>query len=546
MTTAVQMQSEYRDLPLSTLIESKTNPRRIFEDAALRELAESIRSQGILSPLLVRPLTERSFEIVAGARRYRAAQLAEAETVPVRIVNLTDAEALEAQLIENLQRRDVHPLEEAQGFRALLNLDEPKYSIEQIAAKTGKSPAYCAQRVKLTELTAAVTEAFAKDEIGVGHALFLAKLQPAEQEQALSACFREDWNGGQGKAKRILLPVRHLHQWIEQNILLILKDAPFSKTDPNVNPAAGACVDCPKRTGGNALLFADIAEDACTDPACYQSKLDGFVAQSIAAKPKLVQISSAFGPAPATDSGSAALPRNKYIEIKPQDPNAKKHRDWPEYQTCKSMTEAIVTEGTEKGELRKICADADCPVHHPKKQRPAADGRIKAEQEKQRREEALANAVGLRVLSAVAAAVPVRLTKRDLVFIVERLLPQLEERRIEVLARSRGIKKAQAADSPQNGIAKLMGAYIHKAEEGELGRLLVEIVILHTARTQSETGKALKDAAQHYKVDTDAIAQKVKAEFAAKEKAQSAKKTAAKAQPKPAARPTAAKKAKAA
>ena len=141
--TIANTATEYRDLPLSILTESKTNPRRIFDDAALRELADSIRSQGILSPLLVRPLTERSFEIVAGARRYRAAQLAEAETVPVRIVNLTDAEALEAQLIENLQRRDVHPLEEAQGFRALLNLDEPKYSIEQIAAKTCKSPAYC-------------------------------------------------------------------------------------------------------------------------------------------------------------------------------------------------------------------------------------------------------------------------------------------------------------------------------------------------------------------------------------------------------------------
>jgi ParB family chromosome partitioning protein len=534
--------TEYRDLPLSNLIESATNPRRIFDHEALKELAESIRSQGVLSPLLVRPLTESSFEIVAGARRYRAAQLAEAETVPVRIVNLTDAESLEAQLIENLQRRDVHPLEEAQGFRALLNLDEPKYSIEQISAKTGKSASYCAQRIKLTELTAAVTEAFAKDEIGVGHALLLAKLQPAEQEQALSACFREDWNGGQGKAKRILLPVRHLHQWIEQNILLILKDAPFSKTDPSVNPAAGACVNCPKRTGGNAQLFADIAEDACTDPACYQSKLDGFVAQTIAAKPKLVQISSAYGPAPATDSGNAALPRNKYIEIKQQDPNAKKQRDWPEYQTCKSMTEAIVTEGTEKGEVRKICADPECPVHRPKKQRPAGDERIKAEQEKQRREEAIANVVGLRVLSAIVDAVPVRLTKRDLVFIVERLLPQLEERRVEVLARNRGIKKAQPSDS----IGKLMGAYVRKAEEGELGQLLVETVILHAARTQSETGKALKDAAQHYKVDTDAIAQKVKAEFAAKEKAQAAKKTAAKAQPKPAARPTAAKKAKAA
>ena len=69
--------------------------------------------------------------------------MAEAPTVPVRIVNLSDAEALEAQLVENLQRRDVHPLEEAQGFKALLNLEDPKYSIEQIAAKVGKSPAYC-------------------------------------------------------------------------------------------------------------------------------------------------------------------------------------------------------------------------------------------------------------------------------------------------------------------------------------------------------------------------------------------------------------------
>jgi hypothetical protein len=104
--------SEYRNLPLAVLTESATNPRRIFEDSALKELAESIRSQGVLSPLLVRPLTDQSFEIIAGARRYRAAQMAEAPSVPVRIVNLTDAEALEAQLIENLQRRDV------QGRRA--------------------------------------------------------------------------------------------------------------------------------------------------------------------------------------------------------------------------------------------------------------------------------------------------------------------------------------------------------------------------------------------------------------------------------------------
>ena len=88
--------TEYRNLPLNVLTESTTNPRHIFEDAALKELAESIRVQGVLSPLLVRPLTGQGFEIVAGARRYRAAQIAEAATVPVRIVNLTDAEAMEA------------------------------------------------------------------------------------------------------------------------------------------------------------------------------------------------------------------------------------------------------------------------------------------------------------------------------------------------------------------------------------------------------------------------------------------------------------------
>jgi ParB family chromosome partitioning protein len=100
METTVINATEYRNVSLALLSESKTNPRRIFEDAALNELAESIRTQGVLSPLLVRPLTENGFEIVAGARRYRAAQMAESDTVPVRIVNLNDAQALEAQLVE--------------------------------------------------------------------------------------------------------------------------------------------------------------------------------------------------------------------------------------------------------------------------------------------------------------------------------------------------------------------------------------------------------------------------------------------------------------
>ncbi len=139
METQIVNATEYRNVALALLNESKTNPRRTFEEAALKELADSIRTQGVLSPLLVRPLTENGFEIIAGARRYRAAQIAEQSTVPVRIVNLSDAQAVEMSIVENLQRKDVHPMEEAQGFRALLDLEEPKYSIEQIAARVGKT-----------------------------------------------------------------------------------------------------------------------------------------------------------------------------------------------------------------------------------------------------------------------------------------------------------------------------------------------------------------------------------------------------------------------
>jgi ParB family chromosome partitioning protein len=514
--------TEYRNLPLNVLTESTTNPRRIFEDAALKELAESIRVQGVLSPLLVRPLNGQSFEIVAGARRYRAAQIAEAATVPVRIVNLTDAEAMEAALIENLQRRDVHPLEEAQGFHALLNLEEPKYSIEQIGAKVGKAPAYVASRARLTELIPAVVEAFYAEDIGVGHALLLAKLQPAQQEAALNNCFREEWSGAGGKAKRIVLPVRHLQHWIEHNVLLLLKQAPFNKRDAQLLPAAGSCVECPKRTGHNKLLFADVREDACSDPLCYAAKLEAHVQKQITAKPEIVQISTAYG---QQKEGSKIITRSKYVEIKSEKPDTPEKAKWPEFKTCKFIAEAIVSEGIDKGEVRRVCAEADCPIHHPKKQSTKADASFKAEQDKSRREQALANATGMRVLQTIVAAVPVRLMKRDLFFIAEHMLPLLDDKRLEMVARNRGIRAKEGESA-----AKLLAAFLRKAEEGVIGKLIVEAVILLSASKQADGGKVLGTAAQAFKVDTDAIALKVKHEFTAKEKARSA----AKIEPKPA------------
>jgi ParB family chromosome partitioning protein len=445
--------------------------------------------------------------------------------VPVRIVNLTDAEAMEAALVENLIRADVHPMEEATGFARLLALDEPKYSIEQLAARTGKNPAYVAARLKLVDLVPIVVEAFYHDEIGVGHALLLAKLQPGQQEQALAACFKEDWSAGGQKAKRILLPVRSLHFWIESNILLILKEAPFDKRDAQLVPTAGSCTDCPKRTGHNKLLFSELGKlDSCSDPNCYQSKISAHLAKTIAAKPQLVQISTAYG---VQKEGSTTLPRNKYTAIRDDKPKSKDEATRPEFKVCKFATEAIITEGSDVGTVHKVCANPACPVHHPKKQTGRDDAKWKAEQEKQRKEAAIANATGIRTLAAITAAVPVRLMKRDLLFLAEQLVSLLDENRLAVVAKQYGIKKAKDSDA----LGMLFSAYLRRAEEGVLGKVLVETTILYMA-TRHNASQVLRDAAAIYKVDTDAIALKVKQEFATKDRARNTSKP----EPKPVAK----------
>jgi ParB family chromosome partitioning protein len=195
---------------------------------------------------------------------------------------------------------------------------------------------------------------------------------------------------------------------------------------------------------------------------------------------------------------------------------------------CKFTTEAIITEGSDVGTVHKVCANPSCPVHHPKTQINRDDEKWKAEQEKQRKDQAIANATGLRVLAAVSAAVPVRLMKRDLLFILEKLVSVMEENRLEMLARQHGIRQRR----DDGGVKKTLAAFIRRGDEGTLSRLLVESSIL-LAASRGNPATILHDAATAYKVDTDTIATKVRQEFTAKEKvkkiAQSAAKTAKKA-----------------
>ena len=161
---------EYPDLLIEQLVESPTKPRKRYQQSSLEEVAQSFRSRGVLEPLLVRPVEPERFEIVAGSRRYRAARIAELQTVPARVREMTDAEALEVQCIENIQREDIHPLEEAQGFRALLDLPDQQYTIARIGERAGKSAPYIAGRLKLTELIPDIANAFLADRVTLGHA----------------------------------------------------------------------------------------------------------------------------------------------------------------------------------------------------------------------------------------------------------------------------------------------------------------------------------------------------------------------------------------
>jgi len=147
--------SSIQDIPLARIRESRTNPRKVFDESKLAELAENIRQHGVLQPVLVRPLPDGeadTYELVAGARRFRASKIAKRECIPATVRELTDAQALELQVIENVQRVDVHPLDEAQGYAALIELQPDTYTVEGIAARVGRSPAYVNGRLRLIQL----------------------------------------------------------------------------------------------------------------------------------------------------------------------------------------------------------------------------------------------------------------------------------------------------------------------------------------------------------------------------------------------------------
>ncbi len=507
-THVTQNTTEYRDIPVAALAESASNPRKRFDETSLSELAASFKTQGVLAPLLVRELDESKYEVIAGARRLRAAKLAELENVPVRIVKLTDAEAIEAQCVENLQREDIHPLEEALGFKSLLELGEP-YNIAHIAARAGKSEAYIYGRLKLADLIPPVAEAFLKDQITIGHALLIAKLPATQQQEAFSAAFRGLWTS-EGNSQ-VLIPVRELAAWIESNILLQLASAPFDKQDETLVPEAGSCANCPKRTGFNKLLFPDVRKDSCTSPDCFRAKIDACVKKTLETKPQLIQISAAWN-----SREGAPLGRNQYVEleIKKPKPNGASTKLSAVQKPCDKMAEAIVMDGGKRGQVVKVCADPACRVHHPNTPSPQQVERERAEERKRIEKEKLAITTRHRVLATILQRVSAPLKKADLLAVAHYLIGHLSYSQVPALAKRHKVEAKKDSASAQELLAKQVGKY----EEAELCKLLLEISLLDSAYQRSTACRddVLMDAAKRYRVDTEKLQKAVSAELGAK------------------------------
>ena len=238
----MQDSSAFQFLAIDTIHESTTNPRRTFDEAKLYELAESIKHNGLIQPLTVRPNNQGFRDCCRSQTLPGRAHLAELFSVPARIVDIDDAKALEWQLVENSQREDVHPYEEAQGFQRLL--DMPGYDVAALVEKSGKSASHIYARLSLLQLIPTIAEAFTQERITASHANLLARLPQDAQATAYEHCWRKDWQD-----KEPHLATRQAPERVDTSKPLPLScGCPVRPRRPHPqHPVAGACVTCPRR-----------------------------------------------------------------------------------------------------------------------------------------------------------------------------------------------------------------------------------------------------------------------------------------------------------
>lgn len=499
---------------------SKRNPRQHFDDRGLDDLVTSITQHGILQPLLAREVSaaveqQARFEILEGGRRYRAARKAKLTTLPLRLVACDDDTALEIMVVANVDREDLHPLDEAAGYRALL--DTSRYAdVAALAARFGKSESYYYQRLALLKLIAPMQKLFLEDVLSAAHALLIARLQEPQQRELLEQLKERQ------KQRWEPMTAADLRHHIERQFMLDLKGAPFDTKDAALVEGAGTCAECPKRTGFSPALFPDVTKkDTCTDPGCYRAKL-------------LAQVDRR-----RAELGAA---ETEYVELDDRHTGAKKgpidRSRWEPAKSgsCGSIQTGLVVDGNKPGTVVAFCADRKCKKHHGAGASHAASRSAEDRNGRQRREKEKAVAEGAARI-AILDAIVGKVTGDTLELPLMRLLAATAATRTlhdDLKKLLRRYPWASGKKELQDPRATALSR-IPKMKPVELIRFLVEVALIADCGT-SQYGSAkperLMAAAKLLKVDAAAVRRASAREQAFKTKAKLVKRETPKGEPK--------------
>lgn len=258
----------HKTLRLTEIYPNKEQPRTDFDDEALSTLAESIKQHGVLQPLLVRPMESGGYQIVAGERRWRAARMAGLEEVPVFIRKLSDQQTMELALVENLQRENLNPVEEALGYKELM--ETYGYTQEQVARIVGKSRPAVANSLRILGLDSITLKMVRDGEISIGHAKILAGVEDSAKRAELAQ-----------KVKRDLLTVRNLEELVKVELspkkpkIAPKKDVYLKEIELSLAETTGRKVTVNGKNGKGKLEIEFYSQEDLAAIANLLAKLNG-------------------------------------------------------------------------------------------------------------------------------------------------------------------------------------------------------------------------------------------------------------------------------
>jgi len=278
------MVEQNKTIPVTRIIRSTTNPRTIFDEAKLKELANSMLQKGQLEAITVRPVDD-NFELVDGERRYRAAKIAGLKELKAVVLDITVEEAAERQLISFVQREDIGPFEEADAYHKVIELhakkqpkakegEPPRDLVAELSLRFGKPKSHVVKILKLSKLIEPAKKMLIDKRIDLEGAMHIARLSQEYQKELCSHLSGE-------LTYRAFIKAKEISEVIARSILLDIHVAPFDPKDETLLLKAGSCIACPKRTGNAPDLFGDIKnKQTCTDGACFGAKIEAHIART--------------------------------------------------------------------------------------------------------------------------------------------------------------------------------------------------------------------------------------------------------------------------